>query len=29
MGQVEDFGKNPRGVCRKRAGNNSILSVVC
>ena len=29
MGQVEDFGKNPCGVCRKGVGNNSILSVVC
>ena len=29
MGQVEDFGKNPCGVCRKGVGNNSILSVEC
>ena len=29
MGQVEDFGKNPCGVCRKGVGNNSILSIEC
>ena len=29
MGQVENFGKNPCGVCRKGVGNNSILSVEC
>ena len=25
MGQVEDSGKHPCGVCRKGVGNNSIL----
>ena len=29
MGQVEDFEKNPCGVCRKGVGNNSILSIEC
>ena len=29
MGQVEDSGKHPCGVCRKGVGNNSILSIEC
>ena len=29
MGQAEDFGEHPRGVCRKGVGDNSILCVEC
>ena len=29
MGQAEDSGEHPCGVCRKGVGDNSILCVEC
>ena len=29
MGQAEDFGEHPCGVCRKEVGDNSIFCVEC
>ena len=29
MGQAEDSGEHPCGVCRKGVGDNSILCIEC